>query len=45
VFLIRSGRKFIPVRTAAGVRARCEIAGFRVFTASATKADLIEHDA
>ena len=43
--LIRAGRRFIPVRTAAGARARREVEGFRVFVTSATKADLIEHGA
>ena len=43
--LVRAGRRFIPVRTAAGARVCCEFEGFRVFVASATKADLIEHNA
>lgn len=44
-WLLRSRAATIPLRTTAGVEARREIEGFRVFVTSANKADLISIDA
>jgi hypothetical protein len=43
--LVRFASRLIPLRTERGLKIQAEVAAFRIFATSATKADLIEHGA